>query len=109
MSVFSAASRMKLRLAGIANPPGGLYALNIEHRTSNVQHRISNIDGALRGVGATTPTSRRLRFIYFKTSESQNPPKADKSRRKVLYCTAFFNRQNTLFDVGRSFFSNHLV
>jgi hypothetical protein len=72
--VFSAAARMKLRLAGTANPPGGLYALNIEHRTSNIERRIL----------------MALRFIYFKTSESQNPPKADKSRRKVLHCTAFF-------------------
>jgi len=31
---------MKLRLAGTANPPGGLYALNIEHRTSNIERRI---------------------------------------------------------------------
>ena len=43
----------------------------IEHRTSNVQHRMLNIDDALRGVGATTPISRRLRFIDFKTSKPQ--------------------------------------
>jgi hypothetical protein len=38
--VFSAAARMKLRLAGTANPQGGLYALNIDHRTSNIERRI---------------------------------------------------------------------
>ena len=31
-----------------------------------------------------------LRFVESKTSESQKPPKADKSRRKVLLFTAFF-------------------
>jgi hypothetical protein len=30
--------RMILRLAGEVNPPGGLKALNVEHRTSNIEH-----------------------------------------------------------------------
>jgi len=55
---------IKLRLAGTVN--------SRERRTLNVQHRTSNIDDALRGVGATTLTSRRLRFIHLKTSEPQN-------------------------------------
>ena len=28
---------MKIRLAETVNPPGGLKALNIEHRTSNIE------------------------------------------------------------------------
>ncbi len=31
-----------------------------ERTTSNVQHRTLNVDFALRGVGATSPTSRRF-------------------------------------------------
>jgi hypothetical protein len=64
----SGAAYVKLRLAGTAN------RLNVEHRTSNIERRIW----------------MALRFIESKTSESQNPPKADKSRRMVLLCTAFF-------------------
>jgi len=60
VSDFSIAAGMK---------SGQRRTLSIERRTSNVQHRTSNIDDALRGVGATTPTSRRLRFIDFKTNE----------------------------------------
>ena len=63
------AAYVKLRLAGTAN------RLNVEHRTSNIERRIL----------------MALRFIESKTSESPNPPKADKSRRMVLLCTAFFN------------------
>jgi hypothetical protein len=88
----SVAAYVKLRLAVTAN------RLNVEHRTSNIERRIL----------------MALRFIEFKTSESQpatspsvvstrlknsgsndsaesNPPKADKSRRMVLLCTAFLN------------------
>jgi len=77
----SGGSRIKLRLAGTKNPPGGLYALNVEHRTSNIERRIlmalrfidfetsesQNFKGgfALRGVGATTTTSRRLCTAFF--------------------------------------------
>ncbi len=62
---------MKLRLAGAVN------RLNIEHRTSNIERRIL----------------MTLRFIYFKTIESQNtdqqnPPKAAKFRR--LYSLPVF-------------------
>jgi len=57
---------MKLRL------PETVIRLNVEHRTSNIERRIL----------------MTLRFIYFKTSEPQNPPKADKSRRMVSL-TAF--------------------
>lgn len=88
--------------------------LNVEHRTSNIEHRIL----------------MTLRFIDFKTSEPQNPPKADKFRRvdplaqrrrlrRVLlslflnrpfdtkahdrpFDTKAHDRQNTLFDVRRS-------
>ncbi len=64
LSVFQASggAYVKLRLAGTAN------RLNVEHRILMA-----------------------LRFIESKTSESQNPPKADKSRRMVLLFTAFFN------------------
>jgi len=34
-------------------------------------YEIVNIDDALRGVGAITPTSRRLRFIDFKITKPQ--------------------------------------
>ena len=37
--------------------PFGRNRERIERRTSNAQHRTLNIDDALRGVGATTPTS----------------------------------------------------
>jgi hypothetical protein len=50
---------MKLQVAGTVK------RLNIEHRTPNIEHRIL----------------MTLRFIDFKTSELQNPPKADKFRR----------------------------
>jgi hypothetical protein len=52
-------AHMKLRLTGTVK------RLNVEHRTSNIEHRIL----------------MTLRFIDFKTSESQNQPEADKFRR----------------------------
>jgi hypothetical protein len=77
---------------------GTVKRLNVEHRTSNIEHRIL----------------MTLRFIDFKTSESQNPPKADKFRRadplaqrrrlRRVLLNLFLNRQNTLFDVRRSMF-----
>jgi hypothetical protein len=83
---------MKLRLAGTVK------RLNVEHRTSNIEHRIL----------------MTLRFIDFKTSESQNQPEADKFRRvgalaqrrrlRRVLLSLFLNRQNTLFDVRRSMF-----
>jgi len=50
---------MKLRLSETVK------RLNVEHRTPNIEHRIL----------------MTLRFIDFKTSESQNQPEADKFRR----------------------------
>jgi len=53
---------------------GTVKRLNIEHRTSNIEH----------------PILMTLRFIDLKTSEPQNPPKADKFQRVDLLCSVFF-------------------
>ncbi len=77
--------------------------MNIEHRTFNVEHSIL----------------MALRFIYFKTSESQifegqirlaqffykmtvRPEALDRP-----FETKAHDRQNSLFDVGRSMFDVH--
>jgi hypothetical protein len=64
----SAAACMKLRIAGTAN------RLNVEHRTSNIERRIL----------------MALLFIDFETSESKNPPKADKFQRAASLHSVFF-------------------
>jgi hypothetical protein len=83
-------THMKLRLAGTAN------RLNIENRTSNIERRILIA----------------LHFLDLETNESQNPPKADKFRRMVSLCTAFFKIDRihySMLDVQCSMFDVHFL
>jgi hypothetical protein len=73
---------MKLRRAGTVK------RLNVEHRTSNIEHRIL----------------MTLRFIYFKTIEPQNPPKADKFRSVDSLSSVFskIDRSTQRLTTGRT-------
>jgi len=77
--------RMKFHLIGTVK------RLNIEHRTSNIEH----------------PILMTLRFIDLKTSEPQNPPKADKFQRVDSLCSVFFKL--TEFIIRCSMFDVHFL
>ena len=73
------------------------------------------MDDALRGVGATTPyepEATLCRFYTQRTAESSGGqitsvnslPDFVVTSAKQVYAVFFLNRQNTLFDVGRSMF-----
>jgi hypothetical protein len=76
-------------------------AKSLERRTSNVQHRTLNIDDATL-----------CRFYTQRTAESfggqitsvNSLPDFVVTSAKQFYAVFFLNRQNTLFDVGRSMF-----
>jgi len=52
--------RMRLRLAGAVNPPDGLKALNVEHRTLNIDVRRSFFFGS-RMLSASLANAKKRR------------------------------------------------
>jgi hypothetical protein len=80
---------MRLRLSGAVNPPGELKAPNVEHRTPNIDDALLYRFYSKRTLG-------------IKGADSL-PAQAATSMEKA-YFVLFLNRQNTLFEVGRSMF-----
>jgi hypothetical protein len=89
--------RMKLpKMAWFLDDLTGRNSEQIERRTSNAQHRTSNIDDATL-----------YRFYIKRTQEirgADSLPALVATSVEKAYFVLFLNRQNTLFDVGRSMF-----